>query len=113
MTHMMDLLLDLSDRVKAAETQKSSQEESSPASPSTQRTARWVWHQSTPTNVQQVSTAVRMKVARRMRELPLGKEMASDKGLDNDEDQHITHICRPLKSGLDRTGATTVVKNIT
>ena len=30
------------------------------------------------------------KVVNRMRELPLGKEMASDEGLDSDNDQHIT-----------------------
>ena len=74
MSHMMDLLLDLSNRVKAAEAQKSSREASPLASPSTQQTARRrVRHQSTLTSDHQVSAAVKRKVARRMRELPLNK----------------------------------------
>ena len=48
-----------------------------------------------------------------MRELPLDEEMALDEELNSDEGQNITHRCSPLKSGLDRTGATMVVKNIT
>ena len=113
MSHMMDLFLDLSDRVRAAETQISPREESPSASPSTQRTARRRVHcHSTSTRDQQVSSAARKKVARKIRELHLAEEMASDEGLDSDEDQYITFRHIPLKSGLDRTGVTMVVKNI-
>ena len=45
-----------------------------------------------------------------MRELPLGEEMELDEGLNSDEGQHITCRCSPLKSGLDSTGVTMVVK---
>ena len=48
-----------------------------------------------------------------MMELPLSKDMASDGGRDSDKDQHIICRCRPLKSGLDKTGENMVVKNIT
>ena len=39
--------------------------------------------------------------------------MSSDMELNNGEDQPITHKCRPLKFGLERTGVTVVVHNIT
>ena len=45
-----------------------------------------------------------------MSELPLSEEMALDEGLNSDEGKHITCRCSPLKSALDRTGATMVVK---
>ena len=110
MSNMMDLLLDYSYWVKAAKTKRNPWEESPSASPSTWDTAiRRVHRQSTPTRDQQVFLAARRKVAWRIRELHLTKEMASDEG---DEDQYITHRCRPLKSGLNRTGVTMVVKNI-
>ena len=112
MNHVMDLFLEISDRVKAAETQRSSWEESPPGSPSTQHTARRrVRCQSTPTSHQQVSSAAKRKVAWRMRELHL-TEMTSDEGLNSDVDQHITCRHRPLKSGLNRIGANMVMKNI-
>ena len=114
MSHMMGLLSALSDRIKAAETQKSPREESFPVSPSTSTTARTrVRCLSTPTSDHHMSAAVRRKVAKRMREFHLPKEISSDRGLDSDEDQPITHKCRLLKSGLDKTGVTMVVHNIT
>ena len=39
--------------------------------------------------------------------------MSSDRGLDSDEDQPFPSKLRPLKSGLDRTGVTMIVHNIT
>ena len=41
------------------------------------------------------------------------KEMSLDGGLNSDEDQPITNKRRPLKSGLNRTGATMIVHNLT
>ena len=52
-------------------------------------------------------------MAQRMRDLCLPEEMSSDDGLDSGEDQPITQKRRPLKSGMDMTGATIVVHNIT
>ena len=51
-------------------------------------------------------------MAQGMRDPHLTEEMTSNEALDSDEDQPITHRCRPLKSGLDRTGVTMVVHNI-
>ena len=114
MIRMIDLLSDLSHWVKAATTQKMSRDEYPSVIPSTQTTARTrVWCQSTLISDQHVSAAVRRKVDRRMRELHLPKEMSSDGGLESDEDQPVTCKRLPFKSGLDRTGATMAVQNIT
>ena len=113
MNHMMDLLLDLSDWVQAAEIHINPRDESTSTSPSIQCiTRRRVCCQSIPIRDQHVCSAAKRKVASRIRDLHLTDKMASDEGLNHDEDQYITHTCRPLKSGLIGTGVTMVLKNI-
>ena len=111
---MMGLISVLSDRVNAAETQKSPREESPSVSPSNRTTARTrVWSHPSPTSGHHMSASVRREVAQRMRELHLPEEISSHEGLNSGGDHPITNKRRPLKSGLDRTAVTMVVHNIT
>ena len=50
--------------------------------------------------------------ADRMCQLPPGEDSTSDEGLTSGEEQHAMHRCRPLKSGVDRMGATMMIHNI-
>ena len=111
---MMGLISTFSDRVNVTESQKTSMEKSPSVSLTTRTTARARFQsQPSPTSGRCMSASVRRKVARRMRDLCLPKEMSSDEELDSGEDQPITQKHRPLKSVLDRTRATIVVHNIT
>ena len=65
------------------------------------------------TSDREVADLVRTRVAKRMRQLSLGENSTSDEGLTSGQEQYVTHRHRMRKSGMDRMGATMVVKNIT
>ena len=88
---MMDLLVDISHWVKASEAQQRTQL-TSPSNRSTTYSTerRRTRHQISPTSIQEVADVVRMRVAVRMRQLPLSEDSTSEKGLTSGEEQHTT-----------------------
>ena len=105
------LLVDLSHWVKASETQQRTREAFPSVRPTTYHTGRRrTQRQLTPTSDREVADAVRMRVTERMRQLCLGEDSKCDEGLTSEV---TTHRRRPLKSSMDRMGATMVIKNIT
>ena len=85
---MSNMISNLSDRVKAAEIEKSPTGEFPSVSPSTWTNARnRVRHKSTLISDQHVSTAVRRKVAWRMMELHLKMSLQMECSTCSDKDQ--------------------------
>ena len=63
----------------------------------------------------EVAEAVHRCIAKMMRQLPaLSRATSDEDSLSNDEDLPVPRrICKNLKSGMDRTCATTVSNNVT
>ena len=114
MDSMMEMLMDLSRRVKDTETQQRNWAVSPLASltirhPNRRSTPRQV----TPSQDPDLSEEVRRRVAQRLQQLPLSEAATADEGSTSEEEQLTARQCRPLKSGMHCTGATMVIKRIT
>ena len=114
MAHLPGQMKDLSGHVEATEDCQRDVE-ASPANLNISRPARWranPW--GSPDPDQDVAEEIRRCVAKRMKQLPayLGATAKED-SISEEEGQPAHRGRKQIKSGMDRTGETTVVNKVT
>ena len=112
---MMNMLIDLSRRIQATEDHQREMAASPAASPPTshpgRRRARR--HQPWPTEERDLPRKVRQMVAKRLRQYPIITVPITDEEATSEEKQPASWHQRPMRSGLQCTGGSMVMKQVT
>ena len=108
-------MTDLSRHVEATEECQKEGGASPSSSSSTSHHRRRARHQETPEQTQDVTEEVRWCIAKRLREQSVAHEATKDKDRTSDEEVQQVHRRKKkgLKSGMNQTGASTVVRKVT
>ena len=109
---LMKLVTDLSTRVTAYEGRQKQGEASVTPSPPTSARRRGARHKGGPSPYTEVSQEVRRHMADRMRKVRAFNGDTTDGNVSNNEEQPSPRRENHLKSGIDRTRASTVLNKV-